>query len=105
MRTLATFTALALTLAGCSSGETSSTEATPAVKLVTVWKEKYVEASDPVVVTVQQHLSTLARKCHTSEEAQANRVMGTWKIVKQGFPNETPITLMEVFERSDVPCK
>jgi hypothetical protein len=87
----------AAVLAGCGSGESSSSSSvkvSEANRLVDIWKGEPISQSDPDVIAVQQHLSTLAHKCHESETYLAEKFDSAQVVLEKAGIKESPVTLV-----------
>jgi hypothetical protein len=85
-------------LVGCGSSDRSSSNSekmSEANRLVDIWKGEPISRSDPNVIAVQQHLSTLAHKCHASETQLAERLDSAQVVLEKAGIKESPVTLTE----------
>jgi hypothetical protein len=69
-----------------------------AKKLVEVWKEEPVEASDENVLSIQRHLISLGSKCEQSIPTLANVIYATVEILKKAGISETPASIAAAFD-------
>jgi hypothetical protein len=69
-----------------------------AKKLVEIWKEEPVEASNENVLSIQRHLVSLGSKCEQSIPTLANEIYATVEILKKAGVSETPVSIAAAFD-------
>lgn len=91
--------------AAADAREAKAKEATAAAssnakKLVEVWKDEPVEASDSNVVSIEQHLLSLGRKCEQSIPTLAGEINSGVEITKKEGLKETPVSLAAAYDKA-----